>query len=238
MRTPTARAALRLALVVVAVVAASCAGDYDRLSANPVTTTSPTTTAPRSTTTAPRATTTTTTTTRPPGLPTTTTAPGAPTTTVPGSAAGLPGRLAVLALDGSLLTIRPDGNDPKALATASPGTSVASPTWTADATRLVWTALGTNSVRVRGATVDFAEVHDAVLSPQASLFLPSPAGNDLVVLRESSTSASELLRLDPTTFASTSLRSGPAVHATWSPMRGLTLKIALSLSGAAASTCG
>lgn len=204
-----------LLVVAVAVAATSCAGDYDRLSATPVTTTSPTTTAPRATTTT--ATTSTTTTTRPPGFPPTTTVPGATTTTVPGSAAGLPGRLAVLALDGSLLTIRPDGTDPKALATASPGTSVASPTWTPDAARLVWTALGTNSVRVRGATVDFTDVHEAVLSPQASLFLPNPSGTELVVLRESSTSATELLRVDPTTFASTSIRTAAAVHATWSP---------------------
>lgn len=215
---PGARLVMRAALVLVALLAAaSCSSSYDRFSATPATSSTTTTTNPRATTTAPP-TSSTTTTTRPPGpANTTTTIPAAPTTTVPGSPAGLPGRLAVVALDGSLLTVRPDGSDPRALATASPGTSVASPTWTADASRLVWTALGTNSVRVRSATVDLTDLRDATLSPVASLFLPSPSGAELVAIRETSASANELTRLDPGTLAATMLRTAGTVHATWSP---------------------
>lgn len=206
------RRAARLAtLTVLAVAAAACSGDYDR-----VTTTPPPTTTPKG------ATTTTTlgatTTTRPaPPVATTTTVPGPPTTTIPGSAAGLPGRLAVLALDGSLLTTKPDGTDPRGLAVGSPGTSVANPTWSPDATRLVWTALGTNAVRVRSATVDGTDVRDAALSPSAYAFLFNRAGTDLVALREMSTTSVELTRLAPATLAATPVRTAPSLATAWSP---------------------
>ncbi len=196
-----------------ALVVAACSGDYDRLS------TSTTTTSPRATTTttAPRATTTTTTpptTTAAPGV---TTAPGATTTTIPGSLAGLPGRLAIIGLDGSFFTVKPDGTDPKVLAIGSPGTSVAAPTWSTDATRLIWSALATNSVRVRTAKVDGTDERDATLSPQPTAYLWNRASTGVAALRTLSPTTVELDVLDLTTLASTPLRTGAPLLASWSP---------------------
>ena len=216
------RAALRAPLarlgLIVALLAAACSSDYDRLATKATTTTAN----PRATTTTAASSATTTTTTQ--ARPTTTPPPGggnATTTTTtpntPGSPAGLPGRLAVIALDGSLLTMRPDGTDQHALAIGSPGTSVASPAWSNDASRLVWTALGTNSVRVRTAKVDGSDVHDAVLAPQGSLYLWNTASSALAALRATSNSSVELDTIDLATLTPTPLRTGSPVYAAWSP---------------------
>ena len=216
-RCSTSRHAARrtrvlLSLVVAFGLAAACSGDYDRL-------TTATTTTRATTTTAPGATTSTTarpapTTTTPPGV---TAAPGVPTTTVPGSLAGLPGRLAVIALDGSLLTIKPDGTDPKVLAIGSPGASVATPTWSSDATRLIWTAFAINSVRVRTATVDGSNQLDAALSPQPTVYLWNQSSTAVAALRTLSTTAVELDLLALTTLVATPLRTGGPLYAAWSP---------------------
>ncbi len=195
--------------------AGACSSDYNRLNTSPTTTRATTTS---TTTTTPRASTTTsvappTTTTVPGANP----APGATTTTIAGSLAGLPGRLAVIAFDGSLLTIKPDGTDPLVLAEGSPGASVATPTWSTDATRLIWTALATNSVRVRTAAVDGSNAHDAALSPQAAVFLWNKAATSVAALRQMSTTSVELDALDLTTLAATGLRTGSPVYAAWSP---------------------
>ena len=207
----------RLALVM-ALLGAACSSDYDRLATNATTTT----TNPRATTTTVAASASTTSTTL--ARPTTTPPPGGatPTTTTttantPGSPAALPGRLAVIALDGSLLTMRPDGTDQQALAIGSPGTSVTSPAWSSDASRLVWTALATNSVRVRSAKVDGTDVHDAVLAPQGSLYLWNSASSALAALRATSNSSVELDTIDLTTLVATPLRTGAPVYAAWSP---------------------
>lgn len=201
-------------LLAVMLSAAACSGSYDRIATTTTTTTTsgarPTTTTPQTSTTAPPSTTT-----RPPGV--TTTAPTATTTTIRGSTAGLPGRLAVVHFDGSLLTMRPDGSDLKELAPSSPGTSVSSPTWSPDATRLVWTALGTNAVRVRSATPDGTEVRDATLSPPGSVYLWAGTTDALAALRATSPSTTELTLLDATTLAATPLRTGAPVFAAWSP---------------------
>jgi len=214
--SPTIRQRRRAGMlcVVLAIGAVACSGDYDRAATSATTTTAPsstTTAVPSTTTSAPR---TTTTTTQPPG--TTTPTPGA-TTTVPGSSAGLPGRLAVIALDGSLLTMRPDGTDPIGLAVGGPGTSVTSPTWSSDASRLIWTALATNSVRVRTAKVDGSDGRDATLSPPASVYLWNRAGTSVAALRALSTTAVELDAVDLTTLATTPLRTGAPLYAAWSP---------------------
>ena len=205
--------ARRLAgLVLVGVVVAACSGSYDRVATSTTTTARSTAT----TTTATTTTTTTTTTAVPPAV--APTVPGAaPTTTVAGSPADLPGRIAVIALDGSLLTVRPDGREPIVLAIGSPGTSVTSPTWSSDASRLIWTALATNSVRVRTARVDGSDARDATLSPQASVFLWNRTSTSLAALRTLSTTSVELDTIDIATLASSRLRSGSPMYAAWSP---------------------
>ena len=216
-RRPRRRAPRLIALTItLAVVAAACSGDYNRVATSATTTTTPRT---ATTTTAPRATTTTTTTSTLPPSPTTTTpgVAGATTTTVAGSPAGLPGRIAVITLDGSLLTVRPDGTDPLGLAIGSPGTSVSSPTWSSDASRLIWTALATNSVRVRTARADGGAARDATLSPPASVYLWNRQSTSVAALRALSTTSVELDAVDLATLASTPLRSGSPVYAAWSP---------------------
>ncbi len=216
-RRPRRRAPRLIALTItLAVVAAACSGDYNRVATSATTTTTPRT---ATTTTAPRATTTTTTTSTLPPSPTTTTpgVAGATTTTVAGSPAGLPGRIAVITLDGSLLTVRPDGTDPLGLAIGSPGTSVSSPTWSSDASRLIWTALATNSVRVRTARADGGAARDATLSPPASVYLWNRQSTSVAALRALSTTSVELDAVDLATLASTPLRSGSQVYAAWSP---------------------
>ncbi len=199
--------------ITLAVVTAACSGDYNR-----VATSATTTTAPRAstTTTLPRATTTTT---LPPAPATTTpgVAAATTTTTLAGSPAGLPGRIAVITLDGSLLTMRPDGTDPLGLAIGSPGTSVSSPTWSSDASRLIWTALATNSVRVRTARADGGDARDATLSPPASVYLWNRQSTSVAALRTLSTTSVELDAIDLATLASAPLRSGSPVYAAWSP---------------------
>lgn len=216
-RRPRRRAPRLIALTItLAVVAAACSGDYNRVATSATTTTTPRT---ATTTTAPRATTTTTTISTLPPSPTTTTpgVAGATTTTVAGSPAGLPGRIAVITLDGSLLTVRPDGTDPLGLAIGSPGTSVSSPTWSSDASRLIWTALATNSVRVRTARADGGAARDATLSPPASVYLWNRQSTSVAALRALSTTSVELDAVDLATLASTPLRSGSPVYAAWSP---------------------
>jgi TolB protein len=205
-----------LVLAVVALLAAACSDGYDRLS----TSTSASTTAPRlatTSTTVPGTTSTTPpTTTSPPGT-SAVPAPTSSTTTIRGSAAGLPGRLAVIAFDGSLLTMRPDGTDVRELAPGSPGTSVSAPAWSPDASRLVWTALGTNAVRVRSAKPDGSDVRDALLSPPASAYLWAGPAGALAALRSSGTGTAQLDVLDPATLVARTVRSGSPLFASWSP---------------------
>jgi TolB protein len=204
-----------LVVVLAALLAAACSDGYDRLTTGTTTTTaartSTTTAAPSTTSSTPPSTTT-----APPGT-TAAPAPTSSTTTIRGSAAGLPGRLAVVAFDGSLLTMRADGTDVRELAPGSPGTSVSAPAWTFDGSRLVWTALGTNAVRVRSAKPDGSDLREALLSPPGAAYLPAGTTGALAALRSTGTGTVQLDLLDPVSLTARTLRSGSPLFASWSP---------------------
>jgi hypothetical protein len=208
-RTPR-RFAWRAALAAGAVVGllASACGDYRRPQAGPPTTTTTTTTNLR------------------PGESTTTTVPGAttsPPTTSPRAAevAGLPGHLAVITADGSLVTMAPDGTARTTVALPANGV-VTQPTWSRDGTRIAFAATRDTVAAVRVASSDAKAVVEQALGTSPTLLAWSPDNARLALERPGAGTAgapSSTVDVISTsaTNAATPVGAGATTAVSWEP---------------------
>jgi Tol biopolymer transport system component len=206
--------------------AAACSGDYDRYpdtagSAPTVPPTAPPSTQPPSTTT----TTPTTTTTAPPG-PTTTTAPGATTTTAPLPPGVPPGRLAIVADDGALLTVRADGSDVTTVTEAPAGGTVVQLAWSPDATRLAFSTTTNRSATLGAGAVDGTPPAVQSITTAPYHLVWNATQTRLAYLRVDSVDTVELGTVDPSMAAAPlGVRSGAPVSASWSRDGGRLLAV-------------
>jgi Tol biopolymer transport system component len=215
-RRPLPSAVTRAAITVAALMTllVACSGDYDRyVTAAPGT--APPTTAPSTTTTTGPANTTTTV----PRTTTTTVPNAAPTTTTTPLPPGVPdGRLAFIADDGSLLTVRPDGTEVTTIADP-PARGNGLPSWSPDAHRLAFAAQAEVTGGVRVANLDALTAPPTkTLTPPPSYLGWDPTQTRLAYLRATTPGTFELGVIDGDVATEpTPLRSGAAVFASWSP---------------------
>ena len=176
--------------------------------------------APPSTTT-PEATTTTapssTTTTIPPSGTTTTTTPDATTTTEPPPPGVPPGRLAIVSVDGGLLTVRPDGAQVQTLADAPPGGTTVQMAWSPDAARVAFSTTTRTHADIGVATPGTTPTTQQL--PTAPYHLAwSASGAQLGLLRVDSVDTVQLALVDAgLTAAPRQVGGGTEAWAAWSP---------------------
>ena len=207
------RARLLLVLLAATVVTAGCAGDYNRYprASSSAGTTTTTTRPPAATTPSTTTTTTTTTTTAPPG--------GAPSTTTPTAPPGVaPGRLAIIADDGSVVTVRADGSQLTTVAGPPDGGANLQPTWAPDASMIAWSSRTPAEGALRVAAPDGSSPTRQAITPPPFYLAWNKDQKQLLYLRSPAGDSVELGLADPTAVAtSTAVRTGSPLYASWSP---------------------